>query len=208
MIIVRDNVPYEGIISLKSEKGYYATPIGFTIRGNNIYIKVYHGSLTHSYLSTIRKTVLNITDNPYIYLYLAFKKEFNGLNKVSFIEVEDNAPVLEEAKAYAILYLRDIIPCLNYDTFIYNYDTFVTRNPDIEPLSRCNWLAIEALIYLTKLFKIRDSGVEVSDMKTYLNHVFRIMERLCNDPYHKELVNNLFKLYISISGNHNNNYLF
>lgn len=197
-MIIRDDVLYEGVVSFKAKDNYYATPVGFTLRKGYVYLRVYHGSLTHLYLSSLDKIVLNIIEDPYIYLYLAFKKETNGLNKVKFVEVDERLPVIAGAKAYSILTLRSIEKALVYDVFKYIYSGFIVRDHIDEPFSRCRSLAIEALIYLTKMKSENLSCDEKAEAETYVDRVLKILNRICVDQYHEELINSLNKLYLKL----------
>lgn len=201
-MIVRDDVLYEGIVSFKTHDGYYATPMGFRVRNYSVYLKVYHGTQTYSYLSSIPRIVLNVVEDPYVYLHLAFKKETNGLAKVRFIEIDDNTPIIDGAKAYAVLLLKSISRGSVYDIFEYFFNGFIYRDHVDEPFSRCRSLAIEALIYLTK---IKTPDIPLSERRlaeAYLDHVVSILESRCIDPFHGELVRNIVELYSRVRISH------
>lgn len=188
---IKDNVLYEGVFSFKTPSGYYATPLGFRKKGGLVHVNVYKTSRTYVFLSMNNRVVLNIVYDPYVYLYTALKDETNGLNKVAFYEGPDGLPRVKDSIAHLVLSIVDKVDVGESVNFIYGIEKIERGNVTIEPYSRCVGLSIEALVYLTKIKHISGTTEGFKVTVNYLNQVVATLSRVCRDPYHGELVNQI-----------------
>lgn len=197
MALIKEGVVYEAIVTLLAGSEPYATPVGFWRLGDEVLIKLYKGSRTHSLLKTVENPVLNVTRDPFLFYRTAFKSESNGLTREDFIiDEEKRVAYLRNAEAYILLKLIGVVEYEHYGLF--KYGILEAREGAVrcvEPYTRCYSSLIEMIVYATKVKAWRDlAGEELEAALRSIEDSFRVVSKTCRSRDYLVLAENIRRL--------------
>jgi len=197
LVVLRDRVIYEAIVSILDNTSPYATPVGFWKNNGRIWIKFYKGYRTHELLSRENEPVINITRDPLVFFKTAFKPETGGLEPGDYI-VDGKSVFLRNAEAYIRLRLAEIVDYSDYSLFGYEIlETRLNRSIEslIEPYSRCHSSLIEMIIYATKIKAWQKlTREELETALSGINNSYIVVSKTCRDSMYLDLARKIMEM--------------
>jgi len=176
---------YEALFSFYNSYGKpTATPLGFVISSReSINLKIYKGSRTcEEFLRNRPDVVINLTNNPKLFLIFAFKDIFStDIDNIRFTDsMRVRAPkIAPENGIYGYIECRteqiqEHDEHINVTLTIENID-IATPYITLEPFSRVYNHMIDIVVYLTKIEKLsdRDAVNRYMELLKYSLHIVR-----------------------------------
>lgn len=180
---LRDGVPYEAVFTIKAGKLPLVVPLGFVKRGNKVFVRVYKSASFIDQITSSRLVVANAVRDPTMFYYAAFEREkrFQG----DVFEYEGNGlPVLKIAEGYIVLELVSLRDRGEVVELEYEVKEIADKGGEVEPYTRCDALAIEAIIYATKIKALANTNSP--DFERALagyRYSASTLRRICSENY-------------------------
>ena len=162
------------LISLNLDGSYNAAPMGIRYLEGLIEVSPYKTSLTCSNLHRGNQAALNITDDPLVYLYTAFKDELKLSKNISDWTIDGTfvTILLEKQYEYPLSDLQVGFKLSPTEVILHN------NLPRV--FSRGRSEAIEAIIHATRIKIFHSEGLEekTSELLRKLDDCFNIISRV------------------------------
>lgn len=188
-LALKDGILYESVLVAEVKDKYYAAPVGFVKYGDLVKIKVYRNTTLYDIVSMLPRITLNVTFDPFVYAYLAFKKEF-GVDESrikEFVVLENGVPRLRGCVGYVVargLRVEHFNEFSNFDFRV--EDVKVCEEAVVEPFSRCYAQLIEALIHASRVKFVEDRALLEKSSRAF-DFIYEATRKTCSSEY-SELV--------------------
>jgi len=203
-LLVRDGILYEGVLSAIYNNRPYVSAVGFIKRGDYIEIKVYKNSTLYRVVRELSRFVLNITLDPLVIVYSAFKKHLD----TSYVEkdLERNGDLVFSKSALAHIVVEKTHEDEYEEFSLFKFKVVsisVNRDVVFEPFTRCYSNLIELAIYVSKLLSIKEPASELlEELNSRIDSSLTVITKTCNEEY-REVTYKLTRLIMRVERENN-----
>ncbi|MFX1564749.1 MAG: DUF447 domain-containing protein [Promethearchaeota archaeon] len=190
----------EVLLSTISEGGEpNAAPMGVWVKkGPELYLRPYSNTRTAQNLKRTHTAVINLSQDPHIFLQLAFKEELPLSTPIQFVpSVRVKAPRIQSASGFIEVEaaLQDPIPKgAQYTEYVCDIRLVELTSASTMGYSRARSAAIEAVLLATKIRAFQRDSTLVRSTNQQIDQLSDLVERIAPNSPSAEVIRSIKSL--------------
>ncbi|MFX1581117.1 MAG: DUF447 domain-containing protein [Promethearchaeota archaeon] len=184
----------EVLLSSISENGQpNAAPMGVWVKkGPELHLRPFSNTRTAENLEKTGTAVINLSQDPHLFLQLAFKDEFSESMPIQFVpSVRVKAPRIQSASGFIEIDVRvqdSSLKSTQYKEFVCDIRLVELTSASTMGYSRSRSAAIEVVLLATKIRALQQDSTFIRNTSQQINQLSDLVERIAPDSPSAEVV--------------------